>query len=66
MRELFNSTEDREILVPLERLIQILIGDEPQYGMENLKEIEIPQELRVKFEAQDKAEEKNRSSQLSA
>jgi len=46
LREFFTALSDHDdVLVPLENLIQVLIGDEPDKGMENLKEIEIPDNI---------------------
>ena len=43
-------------------LIQILIGDEPCAEMANLHEVEIPEDTRKMFEAQDlKIKDKNNS-----
>ena len=53
MREMFNKEENEKIIVTLEKLIQILIGDEPERSMENLKEVEIPLKVKKQLEELD-------------
>ncbi len=44
----------------LEKLVQVLICDEPDKGMENLHEVMLPQEMQNKFfQFDDKTLEKN-------
>ncbi|XP_071944500.1 protein HGH1 homolog [Antedon mediterranea] len=45
IRELHKTENDKEVCVAIEHLIQLLIGDEPEKGMENLKTVEIPPEV---------------------
>ena len=42
------------MLMVVENLVQILIGDEPSLDMANLHEIDIPEDIKKKFEEQDK------------
>ncbi|XP_068172519.1 protein HGH1 homolog [Antennarius striatus] len=55
MRELHRWERDVHVRAACERLIQVLIGDEPEQGMENLMEVEIPSDVEEKLkEAADK------------
>lgn len=45
MRELHQWESEEEVKRSAEKLIQVLIGDEPQPGMENLMELKIPEEV---------------------
>ena len=42
MRELHKSEEDPDVQQTCEALVSILISDEPEPGMENLHEVELP------------------------
>ncbi|NWW42113.1 HGH1 protein, partial [Panurus biarmicus] len=42
LREFHNWERNPEVLSTCHKLIQVLIGDEPQAGMENLLEVTIP------------------------
>ncbi len=53
-RELHKNEENEKVNLRLEQLIQILIGDEPEAEMENLKNVEIPSDIQKKFEDVDK------------
>ncbi|CAH1801591.1 unnamed protein product, partial [Owenia fusiformis] len=55
MRELHKWEKDKSVMFALENLVDILIGDEPEKGMENLKEIHIPEDLKQKFDKMDDA-----------
>ena len=44
----FDESDD-VLELPLENLIQMLIGDEPEIGDGNLKNIEIPEDVQKKF-----------------
>lgn len=39
-------------------LIDILIGDEPEPGMDNLHQVKIPEHLEEKFRKEDQEDEK--------
>ncbi|NWU32712.1 HGH1 protein, partial [Dyaphorophyia castanea] len=45
LRELHAWEKDPEVLSACLKLIQVVIGDEPEAGMENLLEVEVPAEL---------------------
>uniref|UniRef100_A0A1E1X597 Protein HGH1 homolog n=1 Tax=Amblyomma aureolatum TaxID=187763 RepID=A0A1E1X597_9ACAR len=51
LRELHKVESCRPVVVACENLVDILISDEPEPGMENLKDIDIPEHLVEKFEA---------------
>ncbi|KAL3217806.1 hypothetical protein MRX96_050922 [Rhipicephalus microplus] len=54
LRELHKSESCRPVVVACENLVDILISDEPEPGMENLKDVDIPEHLTKKFEAYNK------------
>lgn len=47
LRELHQWEKNEEVILACEKLIQMLIGDEPEAGMENLRNVEIPDNYRV-------------------
>lgn len=49
LRELHKTETCRPVVVACENLVDILISDEPEPGMENLKEVEVPEHLVEKF-----------------
>lgn len=49
LRELHKTELCRPVVVACENLVDILISDEPEPGMENLKEVEVPDHLVEKF-----------------
>ncbi|XP_070389956.1 protein HGH1 homolog [Dermacentor albipictus] len=51
LRELHKTEGCRPVVVACENLVDILISDEPEPGMENLKDVDIPEHLVKKFEA---------------
>ncbi|NXM53605.1 HGH1 protein, partial [Illadopsis cleaveri] len=57
LRELHTWEKDPEVLNTCEKLIQVLIGDEPQEGMENLLEVTIPEEVEKRLRDMDREEE---------
>ncbi|XP_029287734.1 protein HGH1 homolog [Cottoperca gobio] len=57
MREFHNWEKDVHVTVACERLVQVLIGDEPEEGMENLMEVEIPEDVEVKLTKADVKEQ---------
>jgi hypothetical protein len=60
LRELHKWEKDERAMNFLEKLVQLLIMDEPERGMENLHQVVIPEELKNKFyEYDDKELEKN-------
>ncbi|NXG51235.1 HGH1 protein, partial [Psilopogon haemacephalus] len=57
LRELHHWEQHQEVLVACEKVIQVLIGDEPGPGMENLLEVKIPEEVEQELQRLDKEEE---------
>ncbi|NXL88271.1 HGH1 protein, partial [Alectura lathami] len=57
LRELHRWERDPEVLSACEKLIQVLIGDEPGPGMENLLEVSIPPEVEQQLQRLDREEE---------
>ncbi|XP_015679424.1 protein HGH1 homolog [Protobothrops mucrosquamatus] len=60
LRELHKWEEDRGVRAACEKLIQVLIGDEPEAGMENLLEVKIPPEVEQQLQRLDQEEEEER------
>ncbi|XP_064460648.1 protein HGH1 homolog [Ornithodoros turicata] len=50
MRELHKVESNKTVVATCEDLVDILIGDEPEPGMENLREVEVPPHLAEKFD----------------
>ncbi|XP_019123811.1 protein HGH1 homolog [Larimichthys crocea] len=57
MREFHNWEKDVHVTAACEKLVQVLIGDEPEEGMENLMELEIPEDVEEKLKVADAKEE---------
>ncbi|NXH67683.1 HGH1 protein, partial [Hydrobates tethys] len=57
LRELHRWEREPEVLAACEKLIQVLIGDEPGPGMENLLEVNIPEEVEQQLQRLDREEE---------
>lgn len=57
MREFHNWEKDVHVTAACEKLVQVLIGDEPEHGMENLMEVEIPDDVEKKLKEADIKEE---------
>nr|XP_056710565.1 protein HGH1 homolog [Euleptes europaea] len=57
LRELHKWEVDPGVRTACEKLIQVLIGDEPEAGMENLLEVEIPAEVEEQLQRLDREEE---------
>ncbi|XP_041812613.1 protein HGH1 homolog [Chelmon rostratus] len=53
MREFHNWEKDIQVTAACEKLVQVLIGDEPEQGMENLMEVEIPEDVEEKLKEAD-------------
>lgn len=53
LRELHRCETDPQVLEACEKLIQVLIGDEPEPGLENLLEVEIPADIEQKLRRVD-------------
>lgn len=56
MREFHKWEKEPQVISACEKLVQVLIGDEPEAGMENLMEVEIPEEVEQKLKDQDDKE----------
>lgn len=57
MREFHNWEKDPHVISACEKLVQVLISDEPEEGMENLLEVEIPQDVKEKLKELDAKEQ---------
>ncbi|XP_028303404.1 protein HGH1 homolog [Gouania willdenowi] len=57
MREFDRWEKDVHVSAACEKLIQVLIGDEPEPGMENLMEVEIPTDVEEKLKEADAKEQ---------
>ncbi|XP_037347105.2 protein HGH1 homolog [Pungitius pungitius] len=57
MREFHRWEKDVHVTAACEKLVQVLIGDEPEQGMENLMEVDIPKDVEVKLKEADVKEQ---------
>ncbi|XP_050748825.1 protein HGH1 homolog [Gymnogyps californianus] len=57
LRELHRWEREPDVLAACEKLIQVLIGDEPGPGMENLLEVDVPEEVEQQLQRLDREEE---------
>ncbi|KAJ8386838.1 hypothetical protein AAFF_G00166330 [Aldrovandia affinis] len=57
MREFHNWEREPPVVAACEKLVQVLIGDEPESGMENLLEVDIPEDVEVKLKDMDEKEQ---------
>ncbi|XP_059692227.1 protein HGH1 homolog [Gavia stellata] len=57
LRELHRWEREPDVLAACEKLIQVLIGDEPGPGMENLLEVKVPEEVEQQLRRLDREEE---------
>ncbi|PKK16928.1 HGH1 homolog [Columba livia] len=57
LRELHHWERDPRVLAACERLIQVLIGDEPAPGLENLLEVTVPEDVEQQLQRLDREEE---------
>ncbi|XP_034549736.1 protein HGH1 homolog [Notolabrus celidotus] len=53
IREFHRWEKDVHVGAVCEKLVQVLIGDEPEQGMENLMEVEIPEDVEEKLKEAD-------------
>ncbi|XP_056293281.1 protein HGH1 homolog isoform X1 [Pseudoliparis swirei] len=53
MREFHGWEKDVQVSAACEKLVHVLIGDEPEQGMENLMEVKIPEDVEVKLKEAD-------------
>lgn len=49
IRELHKVEKVDRVETVIEKLIHILIGDEPEESMENLRQVEIPEDIQKRF-----------------
>ncbi|XP_072458799.1 protein HGH1 homolog isoform X1 [Notamacropus eugenii] len=57
LRELYTWEHDPNVRLACEKLIQVLIGDEPEAGMENLLEVNVPPDVEEKLQQLDQQEQ---------
>ncbi|XP_053913718.1 uncharacterized protein LOC128851137 isoform X2 [Cuculus canorus] len=57
LRELHRSEQEPRVLAACQKLIQVLIGDDPPPGMENLLTVEVPAEVELQLQRLDREEE---------
>lgn len=57
MREFHKWEKDPRVISACEKLVQVLIGDEPEAGMENLLEVAIPEDVEQKLKDVDAKEQ---------
>ncbi|XP_067442529.1 protein HGH1 homolog [Thunnus thynnus] len=57
LREFHRWEKDVHVGAACEKLVQVLIGDEPEQGMENLMEVEIPDDVEEKLKDADAKEQ---------
>ncbi|XP_068789713.1 protein HGH1 homolog [Struthio camelus] len=66
LRELHRWEKEPDVLSACEKLIQVLIGDEPGPGMENLLEVSIPEDVEQQLQRLDRQEEERRRREREA
>ncbi|NWI02169.1 HGH1 protein, partial [Tichodroma muraria] len=57
LRQLHAWEKNPEVLGACQKLIQVVIGDEPEAGLENLLEVTIPEEVEQRLRELDRQEE---------
>ncbi|XP_062935811.1 protein HGH1 homolog [Cynocephalus volans] len=57
LRELHSWEPEPDVRVTCEKLIQVLIGDEPEPGMENLLEVQVPEDVEQQLQQLDRQEQ---------
>ncbi|XP_063041797.1 protein HGH1 homolog [Engraulis encrasicolus] len=57
MREFHKWEKEPDVVAACEKLVQVLIGDEPEGGMENLMEVDIPEDVQQKLKDLDAKEQ---------
>uniref|UniRef100_A0A452SV05 Protein HGH1 homolog n=1 Tax=Ursus americanus TaxID=9643 RepID=A0A452SV05_URSAM len=60
LRELHSWEPEPDVQVTCEKLIQVLIGDEPEPGMENLLEVQVPEDVERQLQQLDQQEQHTR------
>lgn len=56
LRELHSWEPEPDVQGACEKLIQVLIGDEPEPGMENLLEVQVPEDVERRLQQLDHQE----------
>lgn len=64
LRELHSWEPEPDVRVACEKLIQVLIGDEPEHGMENLMEVQVPEEVELQLQQLDQQEQRALAQEL--
>lgn len=64
LRELHSWESEPDVRVACEKLIQVLIGDEPEVGMENLLEVQVPEDVERQLQELDQQEEQELAQEL--
>uniref|UniRef100_H3CK29 Protein HGH1 homolog n=1 Tax=Tetraodon nigroviridis TaxID=99883 RepID=H3CK29_TETNG len=64
VREFHKWEQEPPVRAACERLVQVLVGDEPERGMENLMEVEIPQDVEEEFRRADGWEQRKRRREI--
>lgn len=57
LRELHTWEPEPDVRLACEKLIQVLIGDEPEHGMENLLEVQVPEDVEQQLQKLDLQEQ---------
>ncbi|XP_038411745.1 protein HGH1 homolog [Canis lupus familiaris] len=61
LRELHSWEPEPDVQVACEKLIQVLIGDEPEQGMDNLLEVQVPEDVERQLQRLDQQEQEQHS-----
>uniref|UniRef100_A0A8C8VSV4 Protein HGH1 homolog n=1 Tax=Peromyscus maniculatus bairdii TaxID=230844 RepID=A0A8C8VSV4_PERMB len=64
LRELYNWEPEADVRIACEKLIQVLIGDEPEAGMENLLEVQVPEDVERQLQQLDQQEQLELAQEL--
>ncbi|XP_030046119.1 protein HGH1 homolog [Microcaecilia unicolor] len=59
LREFYSWEKEPDVRIACEKLIQVLIGDEPEAGMENLMEVTIPTAVEERLRSLDMEEQRS-------
>ncbi|XP_049488721.1 protein HGH1 homolog [Panthera uncia] len=65
LRELHSWEPEPDVRVACEKLIQVLIGDEPEQGMENLLEVQVPEDVEQQLQRLDRQEQEQHTRERS-
>ncbi|XP_012503413.1 PREDICTED: protein HGH1 homolog [Propithecus coquereli] len=63
LRELHRWEPQPDVQATCEKLIQVLIGDEPECGMENLLEVQVPEDVEQQLQQLDRQEQLEQEQQ---